>query len=520
MLELSTCRTVERVVRVLRDATRDLVGADGITVVLRDGDKCYYVEENAIGPLWKGKRFPMSACISGWCMIHRQQLVIQDIYADARIPHDAYRPTFVKSLAMTPIRTAAPVGAIGAYWATHHEATPEQLGTLQALGDSASLALENGQLIDELRDAGRRKDAFLSMLAHELRNPLAPMRNGLHLLRLQGGSREAVGEAAEMMDRQVVHMSRIVDDLLDVARINNGKVTLKRSRLDLGALLRQCVEDRRHAVDAAGLKLSLEVPLAPVWLDADATRLTQVFGNVLDNARKYTPAGGRVAVSLSADAATRQARVEVQDTGIGISSKLLPHVFETFMQADESLDRTAGGLGLGLSIASGLVKLHDGSISVQSDGIGKGARFSVTLPNVEPAQLTPPAAAAAAEPGGKGLRLLIIEDNKDSAHSLQKLLKYCGYGASVAYDGSSGVDLALAERPDVILCDIGLPKMDGYTVAATLRKSTDTAGARLIAVTGYGTDEDRRKSRDAGFDAHLVKPINLDELLGTLKKCA
>ena len=517
VLRLSSCRSFEDITRVFRDSARHLIGADGVTVVLRDDGHCFYVEEDAIAPLWKGKRFPMSACVSGWCMLNKQQITIRDIYQDDRIPHAAYRPTFVKSLAMTPIRSADPIGAIGAYWATEYEPTAEQLRTLQALGDSAAMALENAQLIAALRDASERKDAFLSMLAHELRNPLAPIRNGLHLLQLQGREPEIAEQAIEIMDRQVVHMSRIVDDLLDVARINNGKVNLKRTRTDLGAVLRQCVGDRRPQIEHAGLTLNFDVPMTPMWVNADGTRLTQVVGNLLDNARKYTPAGGTVTVTAGINAATSDVVVTVQDTGVGIAAKVLPHIFESFMQADTSLDRTAGGLGLGLAIANGLVRLHEGTLAVSSRGIGQGSTFTVTLPQRETAKAAasptaaPPAAAS-------NLRLLIIEDNKDSALTLQKLLKVCGYSASIAYDGEAGVDMARAERPDVVLCDIGLPKRDGYEVASALRESGDTSGMRLIAVTGYGSDDDQLRSREAGFDAHLTKPINLQELLGQIKK--
>ncbi|MGC4031773.1 MAG: ATP-binding protein [Tepidisphaeraceae bacterium] len=517
VLQLSNCKSLEQITQTIGDLARDLVGADGITVVLRDADQCFYVEENAIEPLWKGKRFPLTACISGWCMLNAQQVVIRDIYQDSRIPHDAYRPTFVKSLAMTPIRRQNPVGSIGAYWATEYTPTNDQLQVLQALGDSAAMAFENSQLITALKDASHRKDAFLSMLAHELRNPLGPIRNGLHLLKLQGGDRDVVEQAADIMDRQVTHMARIVDDLLDVARINNGKVKLQRTRVDLAGLLRQCVEDRRHQIDAAGLSLSLEVPVTPIWTNVDVTCLTQVIGNLLDNARKYTPAGGKIFVAASVNLGTLHAQIDVRDTGIGIAPTQLAHVFESFMQADTSLDRSGGGLGLGLAIASGLVKLHDGTLAVHSDGLGHGAHFSIDLPNVEaPKPIATPSPAAAAI--NDKLRLLIIEDNQDAANTLQKLLKVCGYTASVAYDGIAGLDLALSERPDIVLCDIGLPKMDGYAVASALRETNDASRMRLIAITGYGGSEEKERSRTAGFDVHMVKPLNLQELLGHLRQ--
>lgn len=516
VLQLSSCQSLGDVVAVLRGTTRDLIKSDGVTVVLRDGDQCYYVEENAIGPLWKGRRFPLSACISGWSMLNRQQVKIEDIYADSRIPHDAYRPTFVKSLVMTPVRASDPVGAIGAYWATHHAATFEELSILQALANSAAMALENTQLIEELRERSRRKDAFMSMLAHELRNPLAPIRNGLHLLRLQGRDAEVVRDASDMMERQVTHLSRLVDDLLDVARINSGKVTLKTSEVDLVTLLRQSVEDYRPAMRNAGISVKLELPLMSVRAEVDATRLAQVFGNLLDNARKYTPSGGQVSVEMQVDSTSHRVRIEISDNGVGISPKLLPRIFESFTQADESLDRAGGGLGLGLSVAHGLLELHGGTINVLSEGVGRGTRVTVELPNVKLAEVVGRGRAdGLTEQPGKSV--LIIEDNRDVARSLQRLLKAYGYNANVAYDGVEGAEAAQVQRPQVVLCDIGLPRMDGYAVARTLRKSRETAAAHLIAVTGYGSDEDRERARQAGFDAHVVKPVNVCELLGYIQ---
>jgi GAF domain-containing protein len=237
---LSFCRDMESVMAVLRESARELTGADGVTIVLRDGDLCHYVEENAIEPLWKGRKFPLETCISGWCMLHRKQTVVPDIYADARIPHEAYRPTFVRSLAMTPIRQEEPIGAIGAYWADTHLASPEELTILQALGDSAAMAIANVQMIQRLQEANRHKDRFLAMLAHELRNPLAPIRNGLHVLRLHAGddTDDLAARTRALMDRQIQLLSRIVDDLLDAARITGGQVTLRRERVDLTSLVR------------------------------------------------------------------------------------------------------------------------------------------------------------------------------------------------------------------------------------------------------------------------------------------
>ena len=513
---LSFCHSMDAVMAVLGEAARELTGADGVTVVLREGNLCHYAEENAIAPLWKGRRFPMNACISGWCMLHGEQVAISDIYADPRIPHEAYRPTFVQSLAMTPIRTEDPIGAIGAYWADRHTASGEELEVLQALGDSAAMAIANVRLIEELKDASRRKDEFLSMLAHELRNPLAPIRNALHVLRLQGNGGGPADRARELVERQVEQLTRMVDGLLDVARINNGKVELRHERLDLTRLVRQCAEDRRGLLESAGITLSLDLPQTPIWVLGDPTRLSQVLGNLLDNAGKFTPAGGRVTIRLAPDDRTRQAVITVRDSGVGIEPDELPHIFKVFAQASQSLDRSQGGLGLGLAVAKGLLDLHDGTLEAASDGPGQGSEFTIRLPQEQELPALSESAAAT-RPSEGHLRILIVEDNQDSAESLRLLLEVCGYEVALAATGPDGVEAAKAGRPDVVLCDIGLPGMDGFEVASTLRASPETAATRLIAVTGYGRDEDRRRALEAGFDAHLVKPVDPEKLLGHLR---
>ena len=407
---------------------RELTGADGVTIVLRDGNLCHYVEENAIGPLWKGRRFPVDTCISGWCMLNRQQTAIPDIYADPRIPHEAYRPTFVKSLAMTPIRKDDPIGAIGVYWADLHQATAEELETLQALGDSAAMAIGTAQIIQALRDANHRKDSFLSMLAHELRNPLAPIRNGLQVLRLRAreGEDEIADRTHDLVERQIQLLARIVDGLLDVARINQGQVTLQRERIDFARLVRA---ERRGPPRAPGGRRrrprSSSCRRRPSGSRATPLRLAQTLGNILDNAGKFAPKGGRVTVRLETDG--RQAVVTLRDTGVGIEPDVLPHIFETFTQGHQPLDRSQGGLGLGLSVARELLELHGGQIQAASDGPGKGAEFTLRLPCEE----EPPEPARVTEPGpsDKELRrILVVEDNRDAAESLGLFLELCGYG--------------------------------------------------------------------------------------------
>lgn len=512
---LSMCRDMEAVMAVLGAAARKLTGADGVSVVLRDGEFCYDADDSAVAPLWKGGRDPLEACMSRWAMRHAQQVVVPDVREDERVPPDAHEPTSVRSLAMTPIRSDDPIGAIGAYWAERHEATSRELELLQALGDSASIAIANVELIGELQEANRRKDEFLAMLAHELRGPLVPLRNGLRVLdqRLEGD--EQIDRSLQMMERQVGHLARIVDELLDVARFDTGRIELRQELLDLARLVREAVEDHRPRMEAAGLELVTGISDTPIWVEGDATRLAQVVDSLLDNAVKFTPPDGRVEVRLPAQG--DDAVLTVSDTGVGIGAELLPHVFEAFSQADRSAARASGGLGLGLTVARGMVELHGGSIEAASEGEGQGAELTVRLPRQpEPAAL---GEAGRTRPSGEApppLRVVVVEDHHDAAESLRMLLELRGHEVIVARTGPEGVEAARAARPDVVLCDIGLPGMNGFAVAESLRGFPETAEARLIAVTGYGQDEDRRRARDAGFDAHLVKPVEPDELLAQM----
>jgi PAS domain S-box-containing protein len=382
---------------------------------------------------------------------------------------------------------------------------PADLEFAEEIGRRAGTAADNARLYGEVVEAARRKDQFLAMLAHELRNPLAPVRNALHILRLRAGDPAVVEEMQQMMSRQLGHLGRLIDDLLDVTRINRGKVKLRRERLDLARLARQAADDRRRLLEEAGVTLRVEVPETPVWVTGDATRLAQVLDNLLSNAAKFTARGGEVAVALTAEAG--RAVLRVRDTGVGIEPALLPHVFEVFTQAEQALDRSRGGLGLGLALVKGLVELHGGSVEADSAGLGQGTVFTVYLPAEAelPALLDRPVHP---EPPAKRLRVLIVEDNRDAADSLRMLLTLFGYEVSVAYSGPEGVAAARRARPDVVVCDIGLPGMDGFSVASAIRRDPATADARLIAVTGYGQEEDRQRSREAGFDQHLVKPVD------------
>jgi two-component system CheB/CheR fusion protein len=375
---------------------------------------------------------------------------------------------------------------------------------------------------ESLRDEARRKDEFLAMLGHELRNPLAPIRNCLHLLRSPGLAPAQTERALRTIERQVTHLTRLVDDLLDIGRISRGKILLRRERLDLAEAVRATVEDQRPDLEEAGLGIDLDLPVSPVWIDGDPTRISQTFGNVLHNAGKFTDPGGRIAVSLREEPDRGAAFLAVSDTGIGMEPELLARAFEPFSQADRGLDRSRGGLGLGLALVRALVELHGGSVEAESPGPGRGTEVALRLPlaagaeetamteRTNPANPTLPAAGGGPE---KSRRCLVIEDNVDAAESLGLLLRLAGHESEVAFDAEEGLEKARRLRPEIVLCDIGLPGgMDGYAVARAFRADPELRTAFLIALTGYGQEEDRRRALDAGFDTHLTKPADIDVL--------
>jgi signal transduction histidine kinase len=390
--------------------------------------------------------------------------------------------------------------------AVRAEAEREEL-----LARERSARAEAERLLRESREADRRKDEFLAMLAHELRNPLGPIVNAIELLTSPRRHGQSLDQLRDILQRQVRHLSRLVDDLLDVSRITRGKVQLRRERLDAAELVRATAEDHRQLIEAAGLTLKLDVGAEPVWATGDSTRLAQALANLLLNSVKFTDAGGSVAVALTVDHQQKRAVVRVEDTGIGIEPDMLPLVFETFAQADRSLDRARGGLGLGLALVKGLVELHGGQVNAASDGTGQGAVFTFWLPLAASESPLPPAppGAIVALP----LHILIVEDNRDAADSLRMVLELSGHKVEVAYTGKQGIEYASRDRPNVVLCDLGLPGgMSGYDVARALRQDPETAGIRLIAITGYGQPEDRARSHEAGFDLHLTKPVTPEEM--------
>jgi PAS domain S-box-containing protein len=387
---------------------------------------------------------------------------------------------------------------------------PDDLALAQELAHRAAVAIENAHLYRELREADRRKDEFLATLAHELRNPLATVRNALHVLQLPGTDGEPAARARAMMARQVEQLVRLVDDLLDVSRVTHGRIELKRQPVDLAAVVARAVETARPALDAAGHELTVTLPDEPVRAQGDLVRLTQVVGNLLHNAAKYTERGGRVAVSVEREG--DEAVVRIRDTGIGIRPEMLSRIFDLFVQSDRAADRVQGGLGIGLTLVRRLVELHGGRVRAHSAGPGQGSEFVVRLPAL-PAAAAAPAADGPAPAGAlPRRRVLVVDDNADAAESLAILLRLQGQDVRVAHDGPSGLTAAAAERPDVVFLDIGMPGMDGYEVCRRLRQQPGLNGMVVVALTGWGQEEDRRRSQEAGFDRHLVKPVGIEAL--------
>jgi PAS domain S-box-containing protein len=372
-----------------------------------------------------------------------------------------------------------------------------------------------------LKEADQRKDQFLAMLAHELRNPLVPIRNGLQILNLAGNNPAMAENARSIMDQALNQMVRLVDDLLDVSRITTGKLKLRKERVELAAVVQSAVDTSRPLIEEQGHKLTITLPASAIFLDADPTRLAQVFSNLLNNAAKYSEQGGHI--MLSAQPEADQVVVRVTDRGIGIPADHLPRIFQLFAQVETASDRSQGGLGIGLSLVKGLVEMHGGKIEAHSDGPGRGSEFVARLPMISGEPLPGSQATdnddESASPTAK-YRILIVDDNRLSSESTATALGLMGHELAIASDGMEGIERAQAFRPDVILLDIGLPELSGFETARRIREQPWGKNIFLIAVTGYGQEEDRRRSLEAGFNCHLVKPLRFSELKHKLSEIA
>ncbi|MGV3486917.1 MAG: ATP-binding protein, partial [Planctomycetaceae bacterium] len=380
---------------------------------------------------------------------------------------------------------------------------------LQQLAAVASAGIENARLYEQVREQDRRKDEFLATLAHELRNPLAPIRTGLSVLRLAPPEERLAPEILEVMERQVEHMVRLIDDLLDVSRITRGMVELKRGHVEIRKIFDAAIEVSRSIIEAAEHQLIVSIPDEPLVIDADATRMAQVISNLLNNAAKYTPHGGRI--ELSAQPEGHELTILVRDNGTGIAPEMLSKVFEMFTQVGHTLELAQGGLGIGLGLVSKLVAMHGGTVTAQSDGLDQGSLFTVRLPLAvgESTGTDVTRSGSTTTPSQViSRRILVVDDNTDGAQVLSLLLERAGHTTSMAHNGRTALEVARQFRPEVVFLDIGLPEMNGYEVAQRLRAEYGSEDLTLVALTGWGTEADRRRSRDAGFDHHFTKPVD------------
>ena len=382
---------------------------------------------------------------------------------------------------------------------------------LQQAYQQAERELESRRVAEgKLRDADRRKDEFLAMLAHELRNPLAPISMAAQILKIGPVNPARLQQTCAIIDRQVLHMTCLLDDLLDVSRVTGGMVVLAQDLLDLRAIVDQALEQARPLINAREQRLMLKLPGAEAMVHGDGTRLVQIVTNLLNNAAKYTQPGGDIGITLDLHADT--VMLTVRDNGTGIDAALLPHVFDLFIQGERSSDRAQGGLGLGLALVRSLAERHGGSVRALSAGRGQGSQFEVTLPRADAGARAPGASAQLPADDAAAMNILIVDDNEDAAHTLAMFLEAHGHRVRVAFRGASALAMAGRDAPNMLLLDIGLPDMDGYELARRLQAETDTRHSSFIALTGYGRSEDRALSREAGFAHHLTKPVNPVEL--------
>src|SRR5512135_734222 len=522
-VRLSTRVELAEALQEVLAAVTGFQGTDAGVIVLRDREREEMFTATSIGftaeqlaaekaALDAEAEEAVTAVISGG-------IIVEDATLDPVLaPHLAVaRRAGYHAVCTTPLLTSGGemVGSIATYFPRLHRPSSRETRMVELYARHAAQFIENARLYRERREADRRKDEFLAMLAHELRNPMAPILNALHLLREQGGGPMAE-QAREVAERQVRHLARLVDDLLDVSRISSGKIHLRKGRVELGETVARAVETARPLIAARRHELSGSLPDEPIPLEADAARLEQVLANLLNNAAKYTEPGGWIAIEARREG--EAAVVRVRDNGIGIAPELLPRIFDLFTQADRSLDRSQGGLGIGLTLVRSLVEMHDGSVTAASAGVGKGSEFVVRLPLGAPE--APGETEGTGHPGpppesveARSRRVLVVEDNIDGARLMARLLESRGHQTRVAHDGPSALEAAREQCPEVVLLDIGLPGMDGYQVAERLRGMEGMERALLVALTGYGQDGDRQRSHEAGVDLHMIKPVDPEALI-------
>ncbi len=388
--------------------------------------------------------------------------------------------------------------------------------TFGTLPNAVAWRRQTHEQAEALAELHHRKDEFLAMLSHELRNPLSAIFNALHILRLQDTENPIQRKAKIVLERQVGQLAHLIDDLLEVSRVITGRIQLHRERLEMRGIVERALESVRSLIEQRKHELSVSLPAEPIWLQGDSTRLEQVVVNLLNNAAKYTDEGGQIWITVEQERG--EVVLRVWDTGVGIAPELLPRIFDLFTQADRTLDRSQGGLGIGLSLVQKLVELHGGTVEAHSAGLGQGSEFIVRLPALSSAEESIIARIETAKQPAQTSRVLVVDDNMDAADMLVMMLQMFGHEVRAAYTGQTALETAVEYQPDVVLLDIGLPDMNGYEVARHLRQQPQTKDVRLIAMTGYGQDSDRQRSQEAGCEHHLVKPVDPQKLQDLLAR--
>ena len=535
--ELDLQKLLQTVTDEATKLTRAQYGAFFYNQVNQDGES-YTLFTLSGAPRDALEHFPMPRNTALFGPTFRGEGVLRfaDVTTDPRYgrnaPHagmpDGHLP--VRSYLAVPVSRSAEV--LGGIFFGHPEVgvfTERDERIVAGIASQAAIAIDNARLFqkaqtlseelrrhnEELAATDQRKNEFLAMLGHELRNPLAPLANALHILRQEQNLSPIVYQATNMAERQMRNLTRLVDDLLDVARITRGTIQLHRERIELAEIITRAVESVHSYMEACGHHLVVTHPRETIWMDGDAIRLQQVIVNLLNNSAKYTPYGGQIFLTMTWEGTT--ALLRVKDNGVGIAPDLLPKVFDLFTQAQRSLARSEGGLGIGLTMVRKLVEMHGGTVEAQSAGPGQGSEFTVRLPIHE---VVKPVAHPARHPHARQLRqlrVLVVDDNVDAAQSLAMILRSSGHKVvDVIYNGPEALQVILTKKPDVVLLDIGLPGMDGYEIAERVRERPELKDMRLIAITGYGLETDRQRSRDVGIECHLVKPVDPAELQAVL----
>lgn len=462
-------------------------------------------------------RLEFGQAVSGTVASNRRPLVVTHVQSSDDPKVQVVKSFGLRAYACNPLMAGERLlGTLSFGSRTRDQFDPDELAFMETICHYVTVAYERLRLLNELVEADRRKDDFLATLAHELRNPLAPVRNTVQMLRLAGTDKPEFRWGWDVIDRQVEHLTRLIDDLLDVARITRNKLELRKQRVEVAQVIQGAVESSRPVIEQRGHELSVALPPEPIYVNGDLVRLTQVFLNLLNNAAKFTEPGGHVA--LTAERRETEVVVRVKDTGVGIPAEKLPSLFDMFFQVDRTIERSQGGLGIGLSLVRRLVELHGGRVEARSEGVGKGSEFIVRLPALiePPPPSREPTDCGKPEPAVR--RILVVDDNRDAADSLAMLLRLAGNEVRTAYDGLAGVEAAGHFRPDVVLFDIGMPKLNGEDACRRIRGETWGQDMVLIALTGWGQENDRLRTKAAGFDHHLTKPVDPSALMKLLEE--